>query len=282
MKHRVLRGAGDGKEFVKRILLLSLLDSYLCHDVAAFPAEQRLVKRLELEPQLSHVIRNAKTVGECSQPIDDIFVGVSDQALPERILPVEDEVGDAFDAVFRENSFLVEMHNPVVWVEDVDAIFQTILKRSRLEHRAGFGFVIFRHNDLTNSSMLRDVYRLISDDLNEKVLEARVETSVHVPHDIRLHQVGVVAASDNSDADEWRKQRRPFKYHFVGKGVVEDEPKEVAHHLRQCEDRQEPHSVEEYRPCSSVLRPWVDCHEVVLVNLYRARSDEEECHETAE
>lgn len=54
------------------------MNSYLSHNVTSLPAEEWLVERFELETQFAHVVRNAKTVGECRQPINDVFVSVGD------------------------------------------------------------------------------------------------------------------------------------------------------------------------------------------------------------
>lgn len=107
--------------------------THLCHNVATFPAEERLVKEFELESQFAHVVADTKTVGERREPVDDVLVRVRDQPLAERILAVQHEIDDPADAVAGEQRLLVEMNDPVVAVEQIDRVLEAVLQRSRLE-----------------------------------------------------------------------------------------------------------------------------------------------------
>lgn len=147
------------------------MNAHLSNNVTSLPAEERLVERLELEPQFAHVVRNAKTVGERCQPINDVFICVRDESLAERILSIEHKVCDALDAVLGENRFFIKMNNPVVGIENVHAVLQAVLKRSRLEHRARLRLVIFRNDDLAYPPVLWDIYGFISNHLDQKVLQ---------------------------------------------------------------------------------------------------------------
>ena len=95
------------------------------------------------------------------------------------------------------------MHNPIVVVQHINRVLETILQGARLEQCSGFRFVIFRHDNFTNASMLCQIDGLIGDHFDEKIFETGVEAGVHVAIDIHLDQIAEITASHNSYADEW-------------------------------------------------------------------------------
>lgn len=114
--------------------------------------------------------------------------------------------------------------------------------------------------------MLRQVDRLVGDNLDVEILESRVQARVHVPRDIGLDQIGKIAACYDPNANERRQQRAPLQHHLLGKCIVEDEAAEVEQHLRQRQECQEPQQVQQHGREAAVRRPRIERGEGVLAD----------------
>lgn len=54
---------------------------YLCNNIGTLPAKERLVKHLELEPELPHVIRDPEAVRQGGEPVLDVLICICYQTL---------------------------------------------------------------------------------------------------------------------------------------------------------------------------------------------------------
>lgn len=90
------------------------------------------MKHVELEPKLSHVVGHSEAVGQSSPPIDNVFVGISDQTLSELVFVVQNKIKNSFDSVFSHNGFLIQVNDPIIVAQNVVLILQTVLKSPSL------------------------------------------------------------------------------------------------------------------------------------------------------
>lgn len=214
-------------------------NTHLGYHVAALPAEEWLVEEFELQTQLAHIVGHTKTVRQGGQPIDDVLIGIGDEALAEGMLAVQDEIDDAAHRVLGEQCLLIQMNDPIVVVQHIHRILEAVLEGARLEQGAGSRLVLLGHDNLANASMLRQMHRLVRDDLDQEVLQAGVEARINVPQHILLDQVRKVAACDHTNADERRQQGAALEDNLLGEGIVEDKAAEIEQHLGQCEQGEE-------------------------------------------
>lgn len=105
---------------VERHLPLRRRQSY---DEGPLPAEVGLVEQGKLSPQLSHVVSDSKAVCDCCDPVHDVFIGISDEALTKVVLAIKNEVENSSDGVFSEKCLFIQMYNPVIVIENIHTIF---------------------------------------------------------------------------------------------------------------------------------------------------------------
>lgn len=165
------------------------------------------------------------------------------------------------------------MNHPVRVRKNVHALFQAVLKRPGLEQRPTFRPVRRRNHDLPHPPMVLQPYRLVSYDLDQKVLQARVDALVHVPDHVGPHQLRVVAPRHHPYADEGREERRALQHDLVGEGVVEGQTGEVEEHLGQRQEGEQAEEVEDDGPSVAVLHPGVDLVVGVVAELEAAGED---------
>jgi len=96
--------------------------------------------------------------------------GVGYDALAEVVLALGDEVDDASDGVSSEESFLVEVDDPVVVAEHVDVVLEAVLERPGLVEGAGLGPVGGGHYRLQHAVVPLQVYSVVCDHLNYKII----------------------------------------------------------------------------------------------------------------
>ena len=140
------------------------------------------------------------------------------------------------------------MNNPVLIIEEVLVIFQTVLKSSGLVESSSLGLVCGVHHCLHHSLVVRQVDCIVSHNLGFintvsiifmvtvyldcKVLEARIKKSVEVSFDCFLDQVRIETSGHHSHTDEGRQDGTGLEDWFVWEGVDGDQTYEVADCLR--------------------------------------------------
>lgn len=124
------------------------------------------MKLAQTKSKHAHVGADTKRIGQSGHPVDDLFVGVRDETLADLMLALEQKVEYAAHRTLREYGLLVEMHDPVFVVEQVDLVLERVLKRSRLVATARLGRVRSRHDDLAYARVLRQVDVLVGHHLH--------------------------------------------------------------------------------------------------------------------
>lgn len=67
-------------------------ETHLGNDVGALPTEERLMEEEELGAEFAHVISDSEAVRQSCHPVDNLLIGVSDEPLTERMLPIKNKV----------------------------------------------------------------------------------------------------------------------------------------------------------------------------------------------
>ena len=239
------------------------LGARLAHDERALEQEERLVEALQAEAQHAHVGAHAKRVGQRGHPVDDLLVGVGDEALADLVLALEQEVEYAAQRAVGQHRLLVQVHDPVVVAQHVHVVLERVLESARLVAAIGLGAVRGGHDDLAHARVLRhadglEVHGLVGDHFDDELVEAEVEARVHVAHDVLAHELRVVAARDHAYADEGRQERRAAYLRPLREDVVEQQAAHVAHAQRQRQEAQEAEQVEHDGEGEAVVAHRVD------------------------
>lgn len=234
------------------------LGAHLTHHERALKQEERFVELAQAEAKHADVSTHSKRVGQRGDPVNDLLVGVGDETLAYLMFALEQKVQDAADRWVREYGLLVQMHDPVIVVEQIDVVLERVLEGPWLVATVGLGAVGVGHHDLADPRVLGQVDRLVGDHLHDELVQAKVQTRVHVAVDVALDQIGIVAAGHDPDAHEGREERGAADGRLLREHVVDDQAAHVANAQRQRQKAEEPERVEYDGPEEAVGLDGVD------------------------
>lgn len=127
-------------------------------------------------------------------------------------------------------------------------------------------FVLIWNNDFSDSWMFCETNWFVGDHFNQEVFESHRKTCVHISFNIIANELWIIASSDDTNADEWRKKWTSLKSDMRREGIIKSESQKVADALRQRQHRQKPQCIQKPRFRVSISREGVH-HWVVIISV---------------
>ena len=111
-------------------------------------------------------------ISQRGHPIINLLVGIRDQALADRVLALEQKVQNAAQRALGQQRLLVQVDDPVVVVQKIHVVLESVLQGARLVSGVCLGAVFARYHYLSDTGVTGQVQGLVSDDFNDELVHS--------------------------------------------------------------------------------------------------------------